>query len=205
MSLSRFCPMADGSRSPGSSARGFAVGVDGLWCNSVRNLGSLVRCAILVLLLARAGDAAPASVADSLLLVYEANRLSVKQSAPVSYSDLSSMMTSIQRASLVGRYAIVLFRDSPREIIGYVLAIERGGTLSLGSQLHEWDSGDRRYRFLRGDLYRSYQPLEGNVPWTWLVTIPVSRERQASLVIRAVEARWPVESVSISVMAQPTY
>lgn len=176
-----------------------------MWYSNIRDLGSVVRCAVLVLLLARVGDAAPARVADSLVLVYEAHRLSVKQSAPVPYPDLSSMMTAIQRASLVGRYAIVLFRDSPREIIGYVLAVEREGTLSLGSQLHEWDASDRRYRFLRGDLYRSYQPLEGNMPWTWLVTIPVSRERQASLVIRAVEARWPVESVSISVMAQPTY
>lgn len=176
-----------------------------MWYNRLRNLGSLVRCAILVLLLSRAGDAAPAGVADSLVLVYDANRLSVKQSPPVSYSDFSSMLTAIQRASLVGRYAIVLFRDSPREIIGYVLAVEREGTLSLGSQLHEWDASDRQYRFLRGELYRSYQPLEGNVPWTWLVSIPISREREASLVIRAVEARWPVESVSISVTAQPTY
>lgn len=158
-----------------------------------------------MLLLSRGGDAAPARDADSLVLVYEANRLSVKRSSPVPYSDLSSMLTALRRGSLVGRYAIVLFRDSPREIVGYVLAVEREGTLSLGSQLHEWDASDQEYRFARGELYRSYQPLEGNKPWTWLVSIPISRELQASLMIRAADGRWPVGSVSIAVVAQPTY
>jgi len=114
-------------------------------------------------------------------------------------------MAALQRTSPAGRYAIVVFRDSPREVVGYLLAVEREGTLSLGSQLHEWDPGDRRYRLLRGELFRSYQPLEGGLPWTWFVTIPISRELQASLVIRAWRVRWPVESVSISVTAQPTH
>ncbi len=158
---------------------------------------------MLVLVLARIGDAAPANVAESLVLVYEGNRLSVEQSAPVPYSDLAGMLVALGSASFVGQYAIVLFRESPREIVGYVLAVEREGALLLGSQRHEWDASDRRYRFLRGGLDRSYQPLDGPPPWTWLVTIPVSRELQASLLIRAVEAAWPVKTVSISVMAQP--
>ncbi len=160
---------------------------------------------MLVLVLAQVGDAAPAKVAEPLVLVYEGNRLSVKQSAPVRYSDLASMLAALESASFVGQYAIVLFRESPREIVGYVLAVERKGALSLGSQLHEWDASDRRYRLLRGELYRSYQPLEGHSPWTWLVTIPISRELQALLLIRAVEAAWPVKTVSISVMAQPRH
>lgn len=157
-----------------------------------------------MLALLQLGDVAATTAAESLVLVYEGSRLSVKQSAPVPYSDLSSMLMALQRASPAGQYAIVLFRDSPREVIGYVLAVEREGTLSLGSQLHEWDVSDRQYRFLRGELFRSYQPVDGNVPWTWFVTIPISRERQAALVIRAMAVRWPVESVSISVAAQPT-
>ncbi len=158
---------------------------------------------MLGLLLAQVGDAAPAKVAESLVLVYEGNRLSVEQSAPVPYSDLAGMRAVLERTSFAGQYAIVLFRESPREIVGYVLAVEREGTLSLGSQQHEWDASDRRYRLLRGELYRSYQPLEGRVPWTWLVTVPVSRELQAALLIRAVEVAWPVNTVSISVVAQP--
>lgn len=166
------------------------------------HLGSIARRAVLVLALTGLGDAGPAAAAEPLVLVYEGNRLSVRQSAPVPYSDLASMLEALGRASLVGRYAVALFRDSPRELVGYVLAVEREGTLSLGSQLHEWDVGARGYRLLRGELYRSYQPLEGNSPWTWLVTIPISREREASLLIRAVGLRWPVRSVAISVTEQ---
>ncbi len=163
------------------------------------SLGWLLRCVVLVLLLSQTGNAAPARGTGSLVLVYEGNRLSVKQSAPVPYSDLVSLLAAVRRASLSGQYAAVHFRDSPRELVGYVLAVDREGTLSLGSQHHEWEPGDRAYRFLRGQLYRSYQPLEGDAPWTWLVTIPITREREASLVIRASETRWPVRSVSISV------
>lgn len=167
--------------------------------------GALVGCVGLVLVLLGIGDATSARVADSLVLVYEGNRLSVKQSAPVPYSDVSTMMATLQRTAHMGRYAIVLFRDSPREVVGYVLAVEREGTLSLGSQVHEWDPGERRYRLLRGELFRSYQPVEGNLPWTWFVTIPISRELQASLVIRAGAVQWPVDSVAISVLAQPAH
>ncbi len=168
------------------------------------NPGPLARCLVLGLLLARPGAAAPAGPTEALVLVYEGNRLSVKPVAPVAYSDLASMLAALPRAPLSGRYAIILFRDSPRELVGYVLAVEREGTLSLGSQLHEWDPGSGGYRLLRGELSRSYQPLEGDARWTWLVTIPISREVQAALVIRAMESRWPVESVSISVTEQGT-
>ena len=166
---------------------------------------SLARCLVLVLLLARVGDAAPIGATEPLVLVYEGSRLSVRQVAPVPYSDLASMLAALPHASLSGRYAIVLFRDSPRQLVGYVLVVQGEGTLSLGSQLHEWNAGDRGYRFLKGELIRSYPPLEGRSPWTWLVTIPISRELQASLVIRAVNHRWPVESVSISAAGQRTH
>lgn len=172
---------------------------------TLRNLGALACSTILVLVLSGIGDADPAKVANSLLFVYERSRLSVRQPAPVPYSEVSSMMTALQRSSQTGRYAIILFRDSPREIIGYLLTVDREGTLSLGSQRHEWDTGDRQYRLVRSELFRSYQPLEGNQPWTWVVTIPINRELQASLIIRAGGARWPIESVSISVVAQPTH
>ena len=163
---------------------------------------SLARCvALLLVLLSRAGEAAP----QSRVLVYDGNRLTVKPSAPVPYSDPARMLAALQQASLPAQYAMVLVRDSPRQLVGYVVAIEREGTLSLGSQLHEWDADDRRYRLLRGELNRSYPPLEGNLPWTWLVTLPVGRELQAALVIRAAGRRWPVESVSISVTRQRTH
>lgn len=170
----------------------------------IRHRGALAWSAVLVLILSGVGGADPAKVANSLLLVYETSRLSVRQSAPVPYSDLSSMMTALQRSSPIGRYAIVLFRDSPREIIGYLLTVDREGTLSLGTQSHEWDATSRQYRLVRSELFRSYQPLDENQPWTWVVSIPINRELQASLIIRAVGARWPIESVSISVAAQPT-
>lgn len=169
------------------------------------HLGSITRRAVLVLALLGLGDAGAATAVEPLVLVYDGSRLSVRESAPVAYSELSDMLAALGRDSHVGRYAIMVFRDSPREIVGYVLVVGREGTLSLGSQLQEWDPGDRRYRFRRGELYRSVQPLEGNSPWTWLVTIPVNRELHASLLIRASELRWPVRSVSISVTEQQTH
>lgn len=173
----------------------------------MRLFGRLARPGgLLVLaLLTATGEAATERPTEPLVLRYEGNRLSVKPTAPVAYSDLESMLGVIGRSSLAGRYAMVLVRESPRELVGYVLVVEREGTLALGSQRHEWDPGGRSYRFRRGELYRSYQPLEGGGPWTWLVTIPVSRERQAALVIQAADLRWPVESVSISVGGQPTH
>ena len=165
----------------------------------------LARCGVLLLALSGVGEAAAPQASQSLVLVYEGSRLSVKAAAPVPYSDPARMLVALQQASLPGQYAMVLTRDSPRQLVGYVLAVEREGTLSLGSQLHEWDAGDRRYRLLQGELSRSYPPLEGNSPWTWLVTITVGRELQAALVIRAASRRWPVESVSISVTRQRTH
>lgn len=161
-----------------------------------------MRCGALLVLLSGVGEAASPRAAQSLVLVYEGSRLTVKPAAPVPYSDPARMLAALQQASLPAQYAMVLVRDSPRQLVGYVLAVEREGTLSLGSQLHEWDAGDRRFRLLRGELSRSYPPLEENSPWTWLVTIPIGRELEASLVIRAVERRWPVGSVSIS-MTRP--
>jgi hypothetical protein len=157
---------------------------------------------VVLLLLSGVGETASPRAAQSLVLAYKGNRLTVKPAAPVPYSDPARMLVALQQASLPAQYAMVLVRDSPRQLVGYVLAVEREGTLSLGSQLHEWDTGDRRYRLLRGELSRSYPPLEGNSPWTWLVTIPIGRELEASLMIRAVERRWPVESVSVS-MTRP--
>lgn len=161
------------------------------------------RWAGLLLLVLAAGAETSAPAAESLVLRYEGNRLSIRQPASVPYSDIQSMLAALGRGSLAGPYAMVLFRDSPREIVGYVLAVEREGTLAVGSQLHEWDPGGRRYRLLRGELYRSYQPLEGDSPWKWLVAVPVSRERQAFLVVQAPNRRWPIQSVAISVGEAP--
>jgi len=61
-----------------------------------------------------------------------------------------------------------------------------------------------KFFFDPDDPVNAYLPLEGNKPWTWLVSIPISRELQASLMIRAADGRWPVGSISIAVVAQPT-
>jgi hypothetical protein len=165
----------------------------------------LLRSWLLVLLLAGAGQAAPARPGEPLVLVWEGNRLTVKQRAQVPYTDALAMLVDLRKAPRVGRYALLLFRDSPRQIVGYVLAVERQGTLSLGTQLYEWDPGDLRYRFMGGELYRSYQPIEPGGEWTWFVSIRVSRELEASLVLRAPGDRWPVESVTVSVAGGPVH
>ena len=167
---------------------------------TIELLGVCVCFAVLSLVVWRVGAADPVGVDGSLVLTYKGDRLSVRRVASVPYSDLSTMLAAIRSESLTDRYAILQFRESPQSLIGYVLVVDREGTLSVGKQIHEWDLSDRRYRFLKGDLYRSYQPLEGNSPWTWLVEIPVNRENWVSLKIRAEEGQWPLKSVAISIV-----
>jgi hypothetical protein len=56
--------------------------------------------------------------------------------------------------------------------------------------------------FERGELARAYSPLEGGGPWTWLIDLPLARESEAAIVVRA-EGEWPLRSVSINLLRAP--
>ncbi|MBI4588907.1 MAG: hypothetical protein HY725_08695 [Candidatus Rokubacteria bacterium] len=131
------------------------------------------------------------------------NRLSVLTTAAVHYRSPWEVVQALGERPPSRRYALLLSRDSPREVTAFLLGVTEEGTLLLGAQRFAYDAASRQYVDSGGDLYRAYPPLEGKSPWTWLVTIPVSREYEASLEIRAVNAPGPVRTVRIFLMSRP--
>jgi hypothetical protein len=93
--------------------------------------------------------------------------------------------------------ALRLIRSAPPEIVEYVLCVTSEGVLVVGRQVLGFDFATQRYVFSRGEIERSYPPLEQAGPWTWLLAIPVSRERTVVLEVRSDGPRSPVESVTI--------
>ena len=71
------------------------------------------------------------------------------------------------------------------------------GTLVVGERLHTFDADERRYVFTKGEIARSYGPLETPEGWLWLVEVALSREVTVMLEVRAL-ASWPVESVAVT-------
>src|SRR2546426_6897976 len=71
------------------------------------------------------------------------------------------------------------------------------GSLVLGERLQTFDPGERRYVMTKGEIARSYRPLDTRDGWLWLVEVALSREVTVVLEVRA-PASWPVESVSVT-------
>lgn len=140
---------------------------------------------------------APVPLHLELRLEAEGNQLVVRQRAPVTYSSLDGLAAGLEQALPARASAFRLFRASPAELIEYVLCVTREGVLVVGQQTRTWDFAARRYVFARGEIERGYQPLERPGPWTWLLAVPLSRERSVTLELRADAGSWPVESVTI--------
>ena len=78
-----------------------------------------------------------------------------------------------------------------------MLCVTSDGTLVLGERLQTFDPGERRYVMTKGEIARSYRPLDTRDGWLWLVEVALSREVTVVLEVRA-PASWPVESVSVT-------
>jgi len=93
-------------------------------------------------------------------------------------------------------------RLAPLQQTDYLLGVTREGSLVVGEQVRVYDARRREYGPVRGDLGRTYQPLDGQTPWAWLVDVPVSRDVNVTLEIQAVGS-WPVETVAITPVNLP--
>ena len=140
----------------------------------------------------------PAAVDRSPIRVQSGgNELVALRRAPVAYTTLEQLVADIGRAAADRPAPIRVVRAAPQQTIDYVLCVTSSGTLVVGEREHTVDVGERRYVFTRGEISRSYPPLDAPDGWLWLVDIPLSRETTVTLELRA-SARWPVEAIAVT-------
>ena len=160
--------------------------------------------ASLLLVAARAEPQPAPPGADRVMIRVQSggNELVAMREAPVAYSTLEQMATSIVGSSAARRSAVRVVRASPPQEIDYLLCVTSGGTLVLGERVHDLVAGERRAVFARGAIVRSYPSLSVPEGWLWLVDVALSRETTVTLQLRA-RAHWPLESVSVTMTDVP--
>jgi hypothetical protein len=140
----------------------------------------------------------PAAVDRSPIRVQSGgNELVALRQAPVAYTTLEQLVADVGRPAANRRAPIRVVRAAPQQTVDYVLCVTSGGTLVVGERVHTFDVGQRRYVFTRGEMSRSYPPLDVPDGWLWLVEIPVSRETSVTFELRA-RGRWPVEVITVT-------
>jgi hypothetical protein len=173
----------------------------------MRSRRGVTSCSVvlgLLLMLAPSRSAAQApfewsSGGADLRLVREGNTLLTRASAPVRYSQVADMLADVEQP--VTPAAMRLTRVAPGQLVDYFFCVTLEGRLVVAQQVWREDAS-RRWVFERGELARSYSPLENGGPWTWLISIPLARESEAMIVVRA-EGEWPLRSVSIDLLRTP--
>jgi hypothetical protein len=143
--------------------------------------------------------ASPAAAADRAPFRVQSggNELIVVREAPVAYTRLEQLVEDLRRSPEPRAAPIRVVRASPPELIDYVLCVTRDGTLVVGEQVQTFDPGARRYVSTKGEIARSYRPLDTPEGWLWLVEVVLSRELRVTLELRAL-GPWPVDSVSVT-------
>ena len=163
-----------------------------------------VLAALLLVAVRAAPQSAPVALDQSLIRIQsQGNELFAMREAPVAYSTLEQIATSIAGASATRTAAPVrVIRTSPPQEIDYLFCVTNGGTLVLGERIHTRAAGEPRYVFARGAILRSYPSLNVSDGWLWLVDVPLSRETTVTLQLRA-RAHWPLDSVFVTTANVP--
>ena len=130
------------------------------------------------------------------------NELLAQRNALVIYATIERLTRAIEQQALPHSVPFRLVRASPPQTIDYLLGVTSEGTLVVGQQVYTFDLPEDRYLFTRGDIARSYPPLDRAAPWMWLVEVPLSREVNVTLELRAATP-WPVRSVTITPSPAP--
>jgi hypothetical protein len=133
----------------------------------------------------------------------EGNELVIPRSLGVVATRVEHFVTDIAQPARGGTGELRLRRDAPAEVVRYRFGVTSGGVLVIGQQVDRLDLASGGYVFDRGEMLRAYPPIAGSEPWTWLVEIPVSRETQVSLELRAPDAGWPFEALSVTPVRLP--
>jgi hypothetical protein len=140
---------------------------------------------------------------QSIVAEHGRNKLVVQRRALVRFSALEGLASEIEHSLPPQSAPIRLYRTDPPELVEYVLGVTSEGRLLVGRQHHVLTLPERKYVFDRGEMGRSRSTLEQPGPWTWQLVIPLSREAQVTLSIKADRDRWPVETVTIDVQGKP--
>ena len=163
-----------------------------------------VLAALLLVAVSAAPQSAPVALDQSLIRIQsQGNELFAMREAPVAYSTLEQIATSIAGASATRTAAPVrIIRTSPPQEIDYLFCVTNGGTLVVGERIHTRPAGEPCYVFAWGAILRSYPSLNVSDGWLWLVDVPLSRETTVTLQLRA-RAHWPLASVSVTTANVP--
>ena len=155
--------------------------------------------ASLLIVAARAEpQSAPMALDQSMIRVQsQGNELFAMREAPIAYSTLEQMSTSIAGTSATRTAPVRVVRTSPPQEIDYLLCVTSSGTLVIGERIHTLGADGPRRVFVRGEILRSYPSVSGADGWLWLVDVPLSREVRVTLQLRA-PARWPLEAVAVT-------
>lgn len=130
-------------------------------------------------------------------VAHQGNTLSVVEQYPILFHDPGSLLDGRRDRPATNPYLAVLVRDHPRQLVQYITAVTEEGTLVVARQERDWDYGSQRFEFSELVIDRSYPPLEGRPVWSWLVSIPVSRECLASFELSAEGAQPPVRVLRV--------
>jgi len=149
------------------------------------------------------GQALPSPATDRVYVKSDGNELSVRRNVPVPYRTLEALNGALEHPFPASARAIRLVRAAPPEVIDYALCVTGDGTLILGEQVFAVDVAKGRNVFVRGGATRGYPPLGRPGPWVWLLELPVSREMNATLILYATTAGWPVRAMVIDVSQEP--
>ena len=126
----------------------------------------------------------------------EGNTLTGLRRSAVRFGSVSDLMAAVvQPAALPASARLV--RSVPPQVVDYVFCVTDDGVLVVGQQVRA-PEGSGTYTFTEGGIKRAYPALEGTVPWTWIVDIPLGREVSLTLQVRAMAPGWPVRAVSIA-------
>ena len=149
------------------------------------------------------GQALPSPPTDRAYVASDGNELSVRRNVPVPYRTLEALNAALAHPFPASARAIRLVRAAPPEVIEYALCVTGDGTLILGEQVFAGDVAKGRNVLVRGGITRGYPPLGRPGPWVWLLELPVSREMNATLILYATTAGWPVRTMLIAVSQEP--
>jgi hypothetical protein len=143
------------------------------------------------------GQGLPDARRYPLRFSHQGNTLSVVERYPVHFHDPAILLEGARDRPTTNPYLAVLVRDHPRQLVQYITAVTEEGTLVLARQVQDWNFGSQRYDFSEVVIDRSYPPLEGRSVWTWVISIPVSRECLAGLELSADRAEPPVRLLRV--------
>ena len=140
--------------------------------------------------------------ADRFNISGEGNTVTGLRRAPVAYTSIMELDTAVRLpAPLAAGMRIV--RATPPRVIDYIWCVTDEGVLVVGQQVRALDQASGQYVYTEGDIKRAYPALEANVPWRWIVDIPLGREVALTLEVRAMSEHWPVRAVIVTPSVTP--